>query len=142
MIFSLKKLIQEIQKKYDIGKNEILAHSDIAPFRKKDPGNNFPWKSLNLSKITLNFQKIKKRDIKKLEQWFVKNNLKTQKKIIIFILSLIGYDTRNVNINYKLYNKLIKAYAIRYLNDKNKVTNKLIYNTLLIHLFNFLLTKN
>ena len=142
MIFSLKKLIQEIQKKYDIGKNNILAHSDIAPFRKKDPGKNFPWKSLNLSKITLNSQKIKKRDIKKLEQWFVKNNLKTQKKIIIFILSLIGYDTRNVNVNYKLYNKLIKAYEIRYLNDKNKVTNKLIYNTLLIHLFNFLLTKN
>ena len=42
MIYSLKKLIRKLQKNYKINKNSILAHSDIAPFRKKDPGKYFP----------------------------------------------------------------------------------------------------
>ena len=51
MISSLKKLIFKLKKNYKINKNSILAHSDIAPFRKKDPGKNFPWKSLSSSKL-------------------------------------------------------------------------------------------
>ena len=61
---------------------------------------------------------------------------------IILALSLIGYDTRKVYKNDKLYNKLINAYKIRYLNIKDIINNKSIYNTLITHLFNFLLTKN
>ena len=30
--------------KYRISKKNILGHSDIAPTRKKDPGEKFPWK--------------------------------------------------------------------------------------------------
>ena len=58
MIYSLKKLIRKLQKNYKINKNNILAHSDIAPFRKKDPGIKFPWKSLssaNIISIKYNF---------------------------------------------------------------------------------------
>ena len=61
MIYSLKKLILKLQKKYKINKNNILAHSDIAPFRKKDPGKHFPWQLLSSSKLILNFKKIKKK---------------------------------------------------------------------------------
>ena len=32
--------------KYRIDKKNILGHSDIAPERKKDPGEKFPWKYL------------------------------------------------------------------------------------------------
>ena len=37
MINSLKKLILKLKKNYKINKNSILAHSDIAPFRKIEP---------------------------------------------------------------------------------------------------------
>ncbi len=38
-------------KKYKIKSNFILGHSDIAPGRKKDPGEKFPWKYFSKNKI-------------------------------------------------------------------------------------------
>ena len=142
MISSLKKLILKLQKKYKINKKNILAHSDIAPFRKKDPGKNFPWQSLSSSNLVMSLKKLKKNEIKIMEKWFNNNNLNSKKHKTILALSLIGYDTREVYKNGKLYNKLIRAYRNRYLNSKDINNNKSIYNTLIKHLFNFLLTKN
>ena len=142
MMSSLKKLIIKLQRKYKISKNNILAHSDISPFRKKDPGKNFPWKSLSKSNIILNFKKLGEYDIKIIERWFHFYNLKSKKQIIVFVLSFIGYDTRKVLKNPKLYNKLINAYKIRYLNDKINPNKRLIYNISIKHLYNYLLTKN
>ena len=142
MIYSLKKLILKLQKNYKINKNNILAHSDIAPFRKKDPGKNFPWKSLSSSNLVMSFKNLKKNEIKIIEKWFNNINLKSKKKKTILALSLIGYDTREVHKNDKLYNKLLSAYRIRYLNSGEINKNKSIYDTLIKHLFNFLLTKN
>ncbi len=142
MIYSLKKLILKLQKNYKINKNSILAHSDIAPFRKIDPGKNFPWQSLSSSKLVLNLKKLKKIEIKIMEKWFNSHNLKLKKQKIILALSLIGYDTREVYKNSKIYNKLVNAYRIRYLKRKDKIKNKSIYNDLIKHLFNYMLTKN
>ena len=142
MIYSLKKLIIKLQRKYKISKKNILAHSDIAPFRKKDPGKYFPWKSFSKSNITLNFKKLSDSDVKNIEKWFHVHNLKSKKQIIVFVLSFIGYDTRKVLRNSKRYNKLINAYKIRYLNDKEDQNKRLIYDILITHLYNYLLTKN
>ena len=43
---SIKRLSNFLIKKYKINKKNILGHSDIAPERKKDPGEKFPWKNL------------------------------------------------------------------------------------------------
>ena len=142
MIVSLKKLIFKLKKKYEINKNNILAHSDIAPFRKKDPGKHFPWKSLYSSNLVICLKNIKKNENKIMEKWFSNYNLKSKKQKTILALSLIGYDTREVYKNAKLYNKLIRAYRIRYLNNEDINKNKSIYNTLIKHLFNYMLTKN
>ena len=40
---SLLKLSKFLIKKYKINAKNILGHSDIAPERKKDPGEKFPW---------------------------------------------------------------------------------------------------
>ena len=46
-INSLKKLLSFLIKKYNIKADNVLGHSDIAPDRKKDPGEKFPWKKLS-----------------------------------------------------------------------------------------------
>ena len=50
-IYSILKLSRFLIKKYKIKNNSILGHSDIAPDRKKDPGEKFPWKFLAKNKI-------------------------------------------------------------------------------------------
>jgi N-acetylmuramoyl-L-alanine amidase len=42
----VKDLAADITKRYGIAPYDILAHSDIAPSRKADPGPLFPWKEL------------------------------------------------------------------------------------------------
>ncbi len=37
------ELTQNIKNRYNIDPQNIVAHSDIAPERKSDPGNDFPW---------------------------------------------------------------------------------------------------
>ena len=142
MISSLKKLILKIKNKYKVDKKNILAHSDIAPFRKKDPGKYFPWKLLRNEKIISNFQNITKKDRATIEDWFNKYNIKSKKRIIIFALSLIGYDTRQVYKSSKKYNRLIAAYKSRYQSELTYVNQEIVYNNILKHLFKNLLTKN
>ena len=142
MIYSLKKLILKLQKNYKIDKNSILAHSDIAPFRKSDPGQYFPWQSLSSSSLILNLKKLKNKEMKIMEKWFNSHSLKSKKQKIILALSLIGYDTRQVYKNSKLYNRLINAYRIRYLKGEDKIKKKSVYNELMKHLFNYMLTKS
>ena len=138
MISSLKKLINKLKKKYKINKKNILAHSDVAPFRKNDPGKHFPWRSFAKSNITLNLQNIKKSDIRKIEDWFYKYNIKSKKRAIVIALSIIGYDTREVYKNIKFYNKLILAYKSKYMDNNNFVLHSIVMK----HLFKFMLTKN
>ncbi len=48
---SIIKLCKNLKKKYKIKKDNILGHSDIAPLRKKDPGEKFPWETFKQKKI-------------------------------------------------------------------------------------------
>ncbi len=45
-IKSVTQLSQEIIKRHDLELKNVLAHSDISPARKEDPGELFPWKEL------------------------------------------------------------------------------------------------
>jgi len=63
-IYSLIKLTKFLIKKFKINSKSILGHSDIAPDRKMDPGEKFPWEYLSKNKIgiwhDLNQNKIRK----------------------------------------------------------------------------------
>ena len=101
-IKSIKILTIYLKKKYKIKSNFILGHSDIAPDRKKDPGEKFPWKYLSKNKIGqwhyLNEKKLfKKRNriVDRLEKnKFIKNLYK------------IGYP-KNILFNKYKYSKLL-----------------------------------
>ena len=68
-IRSLIYISKYLKKKYNINKKNVLGHSDIAPLRKIDPGEKFPWKLLAIKKISIwhNLDKkklVKSRNIK------------------------------------------------------------------------------
>ena len=63
-IHSLKKISKKIIIKYNIIDSNIVGHSDIAPLRKKDPGEKFPWKELANSKIGI-WHRLKTKELKK-----------------------------------------------------------------------------
>jgi len=76
-IDNLLKLILTLKKKYRIKNSCILGHSDIAPLRKIDPGEKFPWKLLSKNKIGIwylktqfNYTNLKKS---RLRNFFFKN---------------------------------------------------------------------
>ncbi len=101
-INSVIKLTRHLIKKHNIVSHFILGHSDIAPDRKKDPGEKFPWQFLSKHKIgiwhNLNLKKIKKdRSLK------INHLLKLK---FINNLHKIGYP-KNSKINKKKYNKII-----------------------------------
>jgi N-acetylmuramoyl-L-alanine amidase len=89
-IQSLIKLSQFLIKKYRINKKNILGHSDIAPTRKKDPGEKFPWKYF--AKLGIgNWHSLSK-------QMLIKNRRKKisliDKKKFFKNLSKIGYSIK------------------------------------------------
>ena len=81
---SILRLSKFLIKKYKIDKKNILGHSDIAPTRKKDPGEKFPWEYLAKYQIglwhTLSNTKLKKNRMQKInhvsKQYFYNNILK------------------------------------------------------------------
>ena len=78
-INTLIKLCKGLKRKYRIKNRFILGHSDIAPLRKFDPGEKFPWQKLKkrnlgiwyfLNKKKSLFKNLDKKDIRKI---FFKN---------------------------------------------------------------------
>ena len=123
-ISSLIKLCKNLKKKYLIKKENFLGHSDIAPLRKIDPGEKFPWK------------KLSKHDIGK---WFVKVNSKKEinkkKMEALFFKNLQKLGFRYfTNTKKNLKNKMIvKAFQRHYL--PNRITGKIDQKTFKISHF-------
>ena len=46
LIDSLVRLLDELCTRLNIPRHAIIAHADMAPARKRDPGFRFPWKQL------------------------------------------------------------------------------------------------
>jgi N-acetylmuramoyl-L-alanine amidase len=44
-------LCQDIQLRHIVPPQHVLAHSDVAPFRKIDPGELFPWEALHAAGV-------------------------------------------------------------------------------------------
>ena len=50
-LLSLIKICKSLITKYKIKRRNVVGHSDVAPIRKIDPGEKFPWKELAIKKI-------------------------------------------------------------------------------------------
>ena len=111
-IQSLIRLSKILIKKYKIEPKNILGHSDIAPERKKDPGEKFPWKELTKKRIGL-WHSISLRKLKKNRG--IKLN-KTSEHIFYHNLYSIGYLNQKFKNfkNKKLISYIVKAFQRRF----------------------------
>jgi N-acetylmuramoyl-L-alanine amidase len=86
---SVKKLLRFLTKRYRVNCKNILGHSDIAPNRKKDPGEKFPWQILAKKKLAW-WHSLDLKKIKKFRK--VKLNSKVEKNKFFKNLHKIGYN--------------------------------------------------
>jgi N-acetylmuramoyl-L-alanine amidase len=52
-IAALIPLVSAIKDRHGIGRGNVVGHSDIAPARKSDPGELFPWEALARRRLAL-----------------------------------------------------------------------------------------
>ena len=50
-VTAVKVLCRGIMARWDIGAEGVLGHSDVAPGRKVDPGELFPWDELEVERL-------------------------------------------------------------------------------------------
>ena len=112
-IKSLKILLKQLIRKYKIDLKNILGHSDIAPDRKKDPGEKFPWKKLAKSNLS-NWHNL---DEKKNKIFFIKKLNKNQEASFLKNIYSVGYckiEKIDPRSNKRL---LFKAFQRKYRQD-------------------------
>ena len=118
-INSLIKLCLYLKKKYKIKNSNILGHSDIAPLRKKDPGEKFPWIKLSKNKIGTWYLEKKSK---------IKNVSKNKRRKLFFKnLSKIGYKYFNKDKKKYTDKLIVLAFQSRYC--QNEVSGKIDQKT-------------
>jgi N-acetylmuramoyl-L-alanine amidase len=123
-IKNLINLCKNLKKKYIIKTENILGHSDIAPLRKLDPGEKFPWKKLskyNLGYWPKNNKNFKLISKKKIENLFFQNLYK------------IGYRYFKIKKRTNADKFIITSFQNRYL--PHNVTGKIDQKTFKISHF-------
>ena len=111
-IKSIFELTKYLMSKYKINSKNILGHSDIAPSRKKDPGEKFPWQFFAKKKIVI-WHSLSQKILEK--NRFMIVNSKIEKKFYKNLLK-IGYSLKNPK-NFKrikFLSLLVKAFQRRF----------------------------
>ena len=127
---SLVKLLKKILAKYNINYKNVLAHSDIAPERKIDPGEFFNWSYLAKNKLAfyppITNQKEQQGDT------FQLGDSDTKIKYIKKLLNDIGYKidfSNKFDLKLKL---VIEAFQRRYFPYYiNGIINESLYQRIL-----------
>lgn len=109
-ITSLMALLSKLKKEYNIPKQNIIGHSDIAPSRKTDPSVLFPWKTLAENGFGVWADEI-------LEPAPITFNIEQG-------LRIIGYDTKNLSA-------AIMAFKIHFIQTEvNAILDEKTINTI------------
>ena len=90
---SIIYLSKSLFKKYKIKSSNVLGHSDIAPFRKKDPGEKFPWRYLAKFGIA-KWHSLSKKILKENRLKIINTN---EEKNFFKNLFKIGYSKKVLN---------------------------------------------
>ena len=123
-IKSLIWLCKRLKKKYSIKTENFLGHSDIAPLRKIDPGEKFPWKILSNHKLGKWY---------KIKNFNIDMNSKDTKNIFFKNLKKIGYRYFSIYKRSIKDKKVINCFQRHYLPDN--ISSKIDKKTFKISLF-------
>ena len=123
-LLSLIKICKSLVRKYKIKKRNIIGHSDIAPLRKIDPGEKFPWKQLSKKNIGI-WHSFKSSLLRKFRR--IKISSKKDKIKFVKNLKKIGYCF-SIN-NKSFFVKIVKAFQRHY---RQEVINGLLDKECLI----------
>ena len=119
-ISSLIKLCKSLKKKYLIKTENFLGHSDIAPLRKNDPGEKFPWKKLSRHNLGKWLKKTR----------FIKKNSELKKVLFFKNLHKFGYRYFNVHKRNHRDKKIIRSFQQHYLpNNVTGIIDQKTYKT-------------
>ena len=92
-INSIKRLLKALTNLYKINYKNVLGHSDVAPERKKDPGEKFPWKKFGKLRLT-QWHKLDEKKLKKFRS--IKLNM-IEENNFLNNLNKIGYSKIKFN---------------------------------------------
>ena len=126
---SLIKICRSLIKRYKIKKRNVVGHSDVAPLRKIDPGEKFPWKELADKKIGI-WHNCKTKDLIKFRQVRISNKFKSE---FINNLKKIGYCFNNKKKTN--FSKTVEAFQRHY---RKELINGIIDKECLIIAINIL----
>jgi len=104
-IKALIGLSKHLIEKYTIMPENIVGHSDIAPLRKKDPGELFPWQYLATQGIGL---------------WPTNETMHTSSHCflsqadIVYLLQEIGYPIPSKTVTNEHFATLVRAFQRRF----------------------------
>jgi len=108
-MLSLINICRKLIKKYKIKRKNIVGHSDVAPQRKIDPGEKFPWSKLAKKNIGI-WHSQKFNSLKRLRK--IKIIDKKDKKKFVINLKNIGYCFFPKNKMF--FVKILKAFQRHY----------------------------
>jgi N-acetylmuramoyl-L-alanine amidase len=110
-IVQLIKILKILKRKFKIKNVNITGHSDIAPNRKIDPGEKFPWKKLYKNDLAI----WHSLDEKFIKNFRLKKLININKKNMLRMIKKLGY-TRVLTAD-SLNKDFIKAFQRRYRQD-------------------------
>ena len=118
--------MKRIFLQYNIKKHNVVAHSDIAPKRKLDPGELFDWETLAKKKLAY-WPKIKKyKKNKSIYQLGQEHDDILKIKNMLF---KIGYDCNNTKLYDLVFKLTIEAFQRRFFPEKvNGIIDTNLYN--------------
>ena len=110
-ILSLIRLLADLCTRFNIPRDAIIGHADLAPARKSDPSRHFPWQRLAQAGFG---------------QWYDENLVEVPPNFdAILALKALGYDTGDLPAAVRAFHRHYRGIETESLDSED---NKILFN--------------
>lgn len=108
---SLIRLLADLCTRFNIPRDAIIGHADLAPARKSDPSRHFPWKRLAQAGFGT---------------WYDENLVEVPPNFdAILALKALGYETGNLPAAVRAFHRHYRGIETESLDSED---NKILFN--------------